>query len=65
MRFFQDYLPMLRGVSLHTIHSYRDALVLLLQFSAGETGRPIETLEIGDLAAERIGRFLKFLQIER
>jgi site-specific recombinase XerC len=37
VRFFQEYLPALRGVSVHTIHSYRDALVLLLQFTARET----------------------------
>ena len=65
MRFFQDYLPMLRGVSLHTIHSYRDALVLLLQFSARDAERPIEALDIGDLNSDRIGRFLKFLETER
>lgn len=65
MRFFQDYLPTLRGVSVHTIHSYRDALVLLLQFSASETARSVEALDIGDLDVERIGRFLKFLETER
>ena len=40
VRFFQDYLPMLRGMSLHTIRSYRDALVLLLRFAARETQAP-------------------------
>jgi len=30
----QDYLPSLRGMSLNTIRSYRDALVLFLQFAA-------------------------------
>lgn len=27
MRFFQDYLPSLRGMSTHTIRSYRDAII--------------------------------------
>ena len=30
--FFQEYLPTLRGMSRHTIQSYRDGLVLFLQF---------------------------------
>jgi site-specific recombinase XerD len=65
MRFFQEYLPALRGMSLHTLRSYRDALVLLLRFTARETKRPIEALEIADLSADRVGRFLTFLESER
>ena len=34
VQFFEDYLPAQRGLSPHTIRSYRDALVLLLQFAA-------------------------------
>ena len=29
--FFTDYLPRQRALSLHTLHSYRDSLKLLLQ----------------------------------
>ena len=32
--FFEEYLPGLRGLSTHTIHSYRDAVVLFLRFLA-------------------------------
>ena len=61
MRFFQDYLPMLRGMSVHTIHSYRDTLVLWLQFTARETARAIRVrltrarrkLSLARLKAER------------
>ena len=39
--FFQEYLPTLRGMSRHTIQSYRDGLVLFLQFAATDCdGRP-------------------------
>ena len=65
MRFFQEYLPALRGVSLHTIRSYRDALVLLLRFAARETKRPIEALSIADVNADRVARLLKSLESER
>jgi integrase/recombinase XerD len=65
VRFFQEYLPSLRGMSLHTIHSYRDSLVLFLQFSAKDTGHPVEALAIADFSADRVGQFLKFLEAER
>jgi site-specific recombinase XerD len=52
-------------VSPHTFRSYRDALLLLLQFAARDSNRAIERLEIADLTAERIIRFLNFLESER
>jgi integrase/recombinase XerD len=64
-RFFEDYLPGLRGMSTHTIHSYRDATVLFLRFIARETGRGIETLQITDLTAARVEGFLMSLERER
>ena len=65
VRFFEDYLPAQRGVSPHTLRSYRDALLLLLQFAARDSKRAIEHLEIADLTPERIIRFLSFLEAER
>jgi integrase/recombinase XerD len=64
-RFFEEYLPGERGLSVHTIRSYRDAIVLLLQFAARDARRRIEQLQITDLTAERISRFLKFLETNR
>ena len=32
-RFFEEYLPGQRGMSVHTIRSYRDAVVLMLVMS--------------------------------
>jgi integrase/recombinase XerD len=64
-RFFEEYLPGLRGMSTHTIHSYRDALVLFLRFLATETRRGIEMLEITDLTATRVESFLLSLERER
>ena len=43
VRFFQEYLPTLRGMSRHTIQSYRDGLVLFLPFAATDCGRAIES----------------------
>lgn len=64
-RFFEDYLPALRGMSTHTIRSYRDAIVLWLRFAARDAGRRIEALSLAELTAERIERFLKSLERER
>jgi integrase/recombinase XerD len=64
-RFFEEYLHGLRGMSTHTIRSYRDALVLFLRFLARHTRRRIETLEITDLTSDRVEKFLTFLEKER
>jgi site-specific recombinase XerD len=63
--FFQKYLPTLRGMSRHTIQSYRDALVLFLQFAASDCRQPVEALEVADITADRVGRFLAFLETTR
>lgn len=65
VQFFEDYLPGQRGLSPHTIRSYRDALVLLLQFASRDAKRPIERLDIADLTAERVAKFLAFLETDR
>ena len=65
VRFFQDYLPTLRGMSRHTIQSYRDSMILFLGFAAKDSQRPIESLELADITADRVGRFLAFLEAER
>jgi integrase/recombinase XerD len=65
VRFFQEYLPTLRGMSRHTIQSYRDAMILFLGFVAKDRGRPVEALELADITADRVGRFLAFLETER
>ncbi len=65
VRFFQEYLPTLRGMSAHTIHSYRDALVLYLRFVAEHCGRPIDVLNFEDLSAPEVGHFLAALEEER
>ncbi len=65
VRFFEECLPAQRGLSPHTVRSYRDALLLLLQFTSSDAKRPIERLDIGDLSAERVVKFLSFLETGR
>lgn len=65
VRFFQDYLPNQRGMSTHTIRSYRDAIVLFLTFASQDAGRGVERLEIDDLCPERVTQFLSSLEDQR
>lgn len=64
-RFFEQYLPHLRGMSIHTIRSYRDALVLYIQFASKINNRPIERLDINDVNRECVMGFLRHLESER
>jgi site-specific recombinase XerD len=64
-RFFQEYLPTQRGVSVHTLRSYRDSVLLLLRYMSEDTRRGIEVLQLSDLTAERVIRFLRYLETER
>lgn len=63
--FFADHLPYLRGMSQHTIYSYRDSFVLLLRFIAAQRQCQITKLDIDDLKPEQIITFLQMLEDER
>lgn len=63
--YFTDHLPRLRGTSPHTIHSYRDSLVLLLRFLAQHRGIPVTRLDLTDLDPPGILAFLNQLEEER
>lgn len=64
-KFFREYLPALRGMSQHTIRSYRDALVLFLRFVSGHSGQRLEDLDLTTFTAEHVSQFLRFLEAER
>ncbi len=59
--FFTDFLPRQRALSLHTLHSYRDSLKLLLRFVAGTKGDP-STLTIEQFTVEKVTAFLQHLE---
>ena len=63
--FFEDFLPAQRGLSPHTVRSYRDALLLFLRFTAADLRRTVDRLDIPDLTVERVTRFLASLEAER
>lgn len=61
-RFFQEFLPTQRGMSLHTIRSYRDSVLLLLRFLAGGREERIAALSLGDITSDAVVRFLTHLE---
>lgn len=63
--YFTDHLPRLRGTSPHTIHSYRDSIVLLLRFLARERNKTITALDLMDVDPSGILAFLRYLEQER
>jgi site-specific recombinase XerD len=63
--FFGDYLPQLRGMSLHTILSYRDGLRLLLLFIAQQKNISVSDLTIENIGVAEVIAFLDHLEKNR
>src|SRR6516164_8092262 len=63
--YFTDHLPRVRGTSPHTIHSYRDTVVLLLRFLSVRSKRTVPELDLKDLDPPGILAFLSYLEKER
>ena len=64
-QFFDQYLPHIKGVSEHTLMSYRDAFRLFLPFAAKFYGIKIKSLRVEHLSSDLIIAFLEDLQHER
>ena len=52
-------------MSVNTIRSYRDSILLMLRFFSNDTGRKIEKLKLADFTAARIVQFLNYLESNR
>jgi integrase/recombinase XerD len=63
--YFTEYLPRQRGASAHTIRAYRDALTLLFKFVSEQNRRSVASLQLADLDANVVTRFLDHIEAER
>jgi integrase/recombinase XerD len=64
-RFLLEYMMKERSLSIHTQHSYRDSISLLLLFCAEDTHKHPGDLLIDDLTPERVKAFLLHLEQQR
>lgn len=64
-QFFDQYLPHIKGVSPHTVTTYRDAFKLFVPFAATYHHIKIRSLRIEHLSSELILAFLNGLERER
>lgn len=64
-KYFAEYLPKQTAASPNTIHSYRDTFVQLMEFYKAVYGLPPERLEYEEFTADRIERFLIYLEETR
>jgi site-specific recombinase XerD len=63
--FLQEYLPLQKGFSRHTVLSYRDTIKLFLTFSADRQKKSVTDLTIADLGAAMVVDFLDHLEKKR
>lgn len=64
-RFFVEHMPLSRGLSPHTVRSYRDAFALLLRFLATRQSRDVVDLDLHDLDPNGVLAFLEYLETGR
>jgi len=64
-KFFDQYLPHIKGVSRHTIKSYRDTFRLFLPFAAKHYGIRVSSLRVEHISSDLIIAFLNDLQVVR
>lgn len=64
-KFFDQYLPHIKGVSHNTIRGYRDAFKIFLPFAANYHGVKIRSLRVEHISSDLILSFLNELEQER
>jgi site-specific recombinase XerD len=63
--FFTDYLGAEQGVSKHTVRSYRDTFILLIDYMSVVQGISVDKLSMANFSCDVIVAFLNWLQDSR
>jgi len=64
-RFFSHYLPVQKGLSIHTINAYRDAIKLLICYSGDTLKKSVDELNSEDMTETIVLNFLDYLETKR
>jgi len=64
-RFLADYIVTERCLARNTQKSYRDSFKLLLPFMSAKARKPVDRLDIEDIAPSRVLQFLAHLEEDR
>jgi site-specific recombinase XerD len=64
-KFFDQYLPSIKGSSRRTVQAYRDTFTLLLPFAAQHLSIKIESLRVKHISSDLILAFLDYLESDR
>ncbi len=64
-RFLAEHMPLSRGLSPHTVRSYRDAFALMLRFLAARKSRQVVDLDLVDIDPDGVIAFLDDLETGR
>jgi len=64
-RFFSHYMPVQKGLSVDTVRAYRDAIKLLLCYTADTLKNPVDKLNIEDITEKVVLGFLDHIEQHR
>lgn len=64
-KYFTDHLPKNRALSENTVKSYRDAMILLLQFFQEQLHIPSDRIFYSDFTSDNMEGFLQWLENDR
>lgn len=64
-KYFTEYLPQHRALSVNTVKSYKDTMILLLQFFQDHLHIKLDRISYTDFTSDNIEAFLTWLENER
>lgn len=64
-RFFSNYMPVQKGLSINTIQAYRDTIKLMLCYAADTLGKSVDELVVEDITEKVVVIFPDHVEQER
>lgn len=64
-KYFSDYLPVIKGVSINTMISYRDTFIDLLQYCEKNKKLNLKNISLTSIDYRMVEDYLKYLEEEK